>query len=202
MSRTYTSQEMRDSLIHAVGRGDPESWGEFVSLYEPLVMGYVLGQGLARHDAGDVVQDVFIKLFRALPNFKLDRQRGRFRTWLWQVTSTTIADWGRKRKRQARSEEAMRERLKSGGEAAPEPDPEFDRAFQERVLNYVLEQVREKTQPKTWVCFEQHVLEGRPSAEVGAEFGLTANSVNVNASRVLARVRELCAYYQEELGDE
>jgi hypothetical protein len=47
------------------------------------------------------------------------------------------------------------------------------------------------------------VLEGRPSAEVGAELGLSANSVNVNASRVLAKVREMCAYYkEEELGDE
>jgi hypothetical protein len=69
-------------------------------------------------------------------------------------------------------------------------------------MNFVLESVRESAQPRTWACFEKHLLKGRPSVEVGAELGLSANSVNVNASRVLARVRELCEYYREELGDE
>ena len=66
----------------------------------------------------------------------------------------------------------------------------------------MLERVRTQSQPKTWACFEQHILRGRPSVEVAAELRLTANSVYVNASRVLARVREQCADYEEELGDE
>jgi RNA polymerase sigma-70 factor (ECF subfamily) len=202
MAKQYSSEETRDSLIKEVSRGNADSWGEFVSLYEPLLLGYVLGQGMAKHDAGDVVQDVFIKLFRTLPNFKLDHQRGRFRTWLWQVTSTTVVDWARKRKRQAKSEEVVRDRIKNSGQSTRDPDPEFDSAFQQRVMSFVFEKVRAKTQPKTWACFEQHVLEGRPSAEVGSQLGLNANSVNVNASRVLARVRELCAYYKEELRDD
>jgi RNA polymerase sigma-70 factor (ECF subfamily) len=198
MVKQHSSEETRPSLIKEVSRGNQDSWGEFVSLYEPLLLGYVLGQGLGKHDAGDVVQDVFIKLFRTLPNFKLDHQRGRFRTWLWQVTSTTIVDWARKRKRQAKTEEGLRTQLKSGGQTSREPDPEFDRAFKLRVMSVVFQKVRANSQPKTWACFEKHVLEGRPSAEVGAELGLNANSVNVNASRVLARVREMCAYYKEE----
>jgi RNA polymerase sigma-70 factor (ECF subfamily) len=200
MATPRTSEETRASLLVKVSKGDSDSWSEFVSLYEPLLVSYVLNQGLPRHDANDVVQDVFIKLFRALPNFKLDRQRGRFRTWLWQVTSTTLVDWWRKSGKGEKEKEAGRERVRGRSEA--EPDPEWDHSYQQRVLDFVLEQVREQTQPKTWICFEQHVLEGRPSAEVGQELGLSANSVNVNASRVLARVREKCLYYQEELPDE
>ena len=49
-------------------------------------------------------------------------------------------------------------------------------------------QVRAQYRPRTWACFEQHVLRGRPGAEVAAELGLTANTVTVNASRVLARL--------------
>src|SRR5262245_53794731 len=96
------AEETRVSLVWEVCQGNAESWGEFVALYEPLLLGYVLGQGLSRQDAADVVQDIFIKLFRTLANFKLDRRRGRFRTWLYQVTRTGIADWFRQRKRQAR----------------------------------------------------------------------------------------------------
>jgi RNA polymerase sigma-70 factor (ECF subfamily) len=202
MAHTTHSEETRRSLLVEVSKGNSESWSEFVSLYEPLLLSYVLGQGLPRQDAGDVVQDIFIKLFKALPDFKLDHQRGRFRTWLWQVTRTTIVDWARRSKRHSKSEEAMRQRLTATPAVTPEPDPEWERAHQQRVLNVVLDEVRQSTQPKTWACFEQHLLEGRPSSAVAAELGLTANSVNVNASRVLARVRQLCDYYREELGDD
>jgi RNA polymerase sigma-70 factor (ECF subfamily) len=203
MAGTRQSEETRRSLLLEVSKGNSDSWAEFVALYQPLLYGYVLGQGLPRHEAGDVVQDIFIKLFKTLPRFELDHQRGRFRTWLWQVAHTTVIDWARRRKRQARSEKAVRERL-SGATPAPEPatDPEWDRAYQQRLMDHVLAQVREATQPKTWACFELHLLEGRPSAAVAAELGLTANSVNVNASRVLTRVRRLCDYYREELGED
>jgi RNA polymerase sigma-70 factor (ECF subfamily) len=77
-----TAEETRVSLVDNVCRGDSESWSEFVSLYEPLLLSYVLSRGLTRVDASDVVQDIFIKLYRELPKFKLDHQRGRFRTWL------------------------------------------------------------------------------------------------------------------------
>jgi RNA polymerase sigma-70 factor (ECF subfamily) len=200
--KNHPTEETRHSLLVKVSRGDSEGWSEFVSLYEPLLLSYVLSRGLPRHEAADVVQEIFIKLFRTLPSFKLDHQRGRFRTWLWQITSTTIADWARQKKRRARLNEREREHQVQREEASLQPDAAWDTAFEQRVLNFVLQSVRETTQAKTWTCFEEHLLKGRPSAQVGLELGLSANSVNVNASRVLARVRELSEYYREELGDE
>ena len=196
--------ETRSTLLERLrDPADREGWDEFFALYEPLLLAYVRSKGLQEHDANDVVQIVFTKLHKAMPDFALDRSRGRFRTWLWQVTSTTIIDWARKRKRQAKSEEFVRNQIKSGGQTTRPPDPEFDKAVKLRVMSVVFQKVRAASQPRTWACFEKHVLEGRPSAEVGAELGLSANSVNVNASRVLAKVREMCAYYkEEELGDE
>ena len=44
-------------------------------------------------------------------------------------------------------------------------------------------------------------LKGHPSAEVATELDLTVNSVNVNCSRVLARVSGHCREYLEDLGD-
>ena len=72
----------------------------------------------------------------------------------------------------------------------------------QRTLQFAMERVRDVTAPKTWTCFEQHVLHGRSGAEVGAEVGLPANSVYVNAARVLERIREQCASYREDLGDD
>jgi RNA polymerase sigma-70 factor (ECF subfamily) len=195
--------ETHSSLIRRVrDPADADSWREFVALYEPLLLSYVRSRGLGEHDARDVVQDIFARLLQALPAFELDPSRGGFRSWLWQVTCHAVADWARRGRRQHAAENEWHRRL-----TAPAPsdetgsEAEWLAAHRRRVLEFVLEQVRGQTQPPTWACFEQHVLHGRRGADVAAELGITANAVFVNASRVLARVREQCAEYLEELGD-
>jgi DNA-directed RNA polymerase specialized sigma24 family protein len=69
------------------------------------------------------------------------------------------------------------------------------------VLAFALERVRARSRPTTWACFERHLLHGRPSAEVAGELGLAASAVNVNCSRILARLRKFCADYLEDLAD-
>jgi RNA polymerase sigma-70 factor (ECF subfamily) len=178
---------------------DQASWGEFVALYEPLLVRYVRKKGLGEHDAQDVVQGIFVALLRKLPTFELDRGKGRFRTWLWQVTHNAVVDWARSRKRAKALEEKAREGWREGAE---EPDGEWDSELQKRVLEYAMQKVKERTNPSTWACFEQHLLKGRSGAEVGAELGLPANTVYVYAARVMARVREQCEAYLEDVGNE
>jgi RNA polymerase sigma-70 factor, ECF subfamily len=178
---------------------DHQSWGEFVALYEPLLLNYVRKRGLADHDAEDVVQAIFISLLRKLPTFELDRSKGRFRTWLWQVAYNAVVDWARA---QRRFHKAENQRQQSWQEATQERADEWDSMHRQRLAEFVMDKVRSQTVPKTWTCFEQHLLKGRPGAEVGMELGLPANTVYVNAARVLARIREQCAAYREELGDD
>lgn len=194
----------RSSLLLRLRRGgDEESWGEFVALYEPLLLRYVRTRGLSEEDARDVVQNIFASLFRSLPNFEFDRAKGRFRTWLYRVTQNAIADWARRLRRERAAERAWQERLETLQEAAgSEPEAEWESAYRKRVLEFSLRQVREKTEPKTWACFEKHVLQGCPGAAVAGELGMNVGGVYANASRVLAKVRGLCAEYMEEVEDE
>ena len=66
-------------------------------------------------------------------------------------------------------------------------------------MSFALERVKAKTQQKTWNCFRLHILDGLASADVSDALGITVNSVNVNCSRVLGRVRERCREYLEDL---
>ena len=192
--------ETRSSLLRRVRDAkDSASWREFVALYEPLLLSYVRSRGLNDHDARDVVQEILAGLVKAMPNFELDRGRGRFRTWLWQVTHNALADAARKRQRRRATEDGWRQR--SAADAGG-PDRQWLTSYRQRVLEFALEQVRGRTQPATWACFERHVLQGHASKEVAKALGVSANVVYVNASRVLGRVREQCAEYLEELADE
>jgi hypothetical protein len=80
-------------------------------------------------------------------------------------------------------------------------DPEWGNLHRRRVLAFALERVRARSRPATWACFDRHLLQGRPAAEVAGELGLSANAVNVNSSRILDRLRRFCAEYLEELAD-
>ena len=195
--------ETRTTLLMRVrDPADAESWRVFFALYEPLLLSYVRRRGLAEHDACDVVQEVFANLVRVLPGFELERERGRFRTWLWRVTHNAVVDWSRRRGRRARAEEeARKETPVAQGPEETELESEWLAAHRRRVLEFALQQVRSQSQERTWQCFELHILQGRSSGDVAAELGLTANSVYVNASRVLAKVRQQCAEYMEELAE-
>jgi RNA polymerase sigma-70 factor (ECF subfamily) len=71
--------------------------------------------------------------------------------------------------------------------------------YRRRIMEVVLERVRAQAAPATWSCFEGRILEGRPASEIAAALGISTNAVYVNASRLLARVREECAELEAPL---
>ncbi|HEV3025002.1 MAG TPA: sigma-70 family RNA polymerase sigma factor [Pirellulales bacterium] len=190
--------ETRVSLLERVrDAADAAAWSEFVALYQPLLRSYVRKRGVNEHDADDVVQDVFTRLVPVLARFELDPVRGRFRTWLWQVTHSALADWARRRGVRARAEQGWADLQQPA--ATEEPEAEWRDMYHRRILEVVLARVRESAQTTSWACFEGRILEGRPAAELAAELGVSSNAVYVNASRLLARVRDDCAEFLEPL---
>jgi len=191
-------QETRLSLLERVrDRANAAAWSEFVAIYEPLLIAYVRKRGMNENDAADVVQDVFTRLVPALARFDYAPERGRFRTWLWQVTHNALADWARRRAAHDRAEHNWADSQEAAGVAGP--DDQWGQMYHRRILEVVLDRVRQSTQPTSWACFEGRILAGRPAAELAAELGVSENAVYVNASRVLARIREQCAEFSESL---
>jgi RNA polymerase sigma factor (sigma-70 family) len=195
MDRTRSSLLLRIRDVR-----DDDSWREFHALYHPILQAYVRRAGLNDADADDVVQIIFERLLAMMPAFELDRERGRFRTWLWRVMHNAVVDFQRGRGRRQRAELAVRP-LQEPTAPPDEPDGWRD-DLRRRVLQFSLDAVRAKTQQQTWAAFQGHILEGRPSAVVAQELGITANLVNVNSSRVVARIKERCREYLEDLDDD
>lgn len=183
------NMDTRSSLLVRVrDRGDAVSWHEFVAIYEPLIFSYARGRVSDESAARDIVQDVFVALLKALPDFKFDRSRGRFRTWLWRVTHNAVVDRQRHNLRRLKAEAVWADDRDPAAELA-----EWSKAVHERVMKYALEKVAKTTRPDAWACFERHVLGRRPAAEVAAEIGhLSVNAVYINSSRVLDRLRKEC----------
>jgi RNA polymerase sigma-70 factor (ECF subfamily) len=188
--------ETRPSLIRDFANpNNVDSRRKFIEIYEPLLFRYVRAKGLSEAATRDVVQDVWVRLLQYLPKFRYDPKL-RFRSWLWRVTMSAYGEWGK-------GENKLPAGRDIDAVAGAEPvDPEFDREFRRHVLQVVLAQIKPTIQDKTWSCFEEHLLKGRPTKEVAAELDIKANTVVVNAARVLTKVRALCLEYaEEELSD-
>ena len=80
-------------LISRCQQGDQEALREIFDLYRSTV--YRVAYGMLRHreEALDIVQEVFIKLFRSIRNFK---RESRLSTYLYRMTVNTVIDHLRK----------------------------------------------------------------------------------------------------------
>ena len=83
------------NLIKASQKGDTRSFETLVTRHRGKV--YAMIQNMIKNeaDAWDLSQEVFLKVWRALPKFEA---RAKFSTWLYRITHNVVYDWLRKRK--------------------------------------------------------------------------------------------------------
>ena len=80
-----TSASLLERLRHP---NEQAAWERFVRLYTPVLLAWSRRLGLGADDAADLCQDVFARVFQALPGFAYDPSR-RFRGWLWRDPGTS-----------------------------------------------------------------------------------------------------------------
>ena len=82
-----------DEIISRCQQGDQQALKEIFDKYHKKVYGIAYGVVRQREEALDVVQEVFIKLFRSIKNFK---GRSHFYTYLYRMVMNTAIDHRRK----------------------------------------------------------------------------------------------------------
>ena len=166
--------------------GDAVAWKQFVHLYTPLLYYWARRLGLQSADAADLVQEVFLALCHALPQFTYDRQRS-FRAWLFTLMRNKWQDWRRRRipVPVGDIEATLDNHPDADGPAALE-----EAEYRSQLCARALRLLQSEFAPATWKTFWATVVEGRPAVEVAREFGVTANAVYLARGRVLRRLRE------------
>jgi RNA polymerase sigma-70 factor (ECF subfamily) len=177
-----TPPSLLDRLRHA---GERQAWDRFVEMYTPLLFAWAGRLGLTGHDAADVVQDVFTILVEKLPGFRYDPEKC-FRAWLKTVLVNRCRNQLRRQSVERRAPDADVETL-----AAADAVPELAEAeYRQYLVARALALMQSEFQPITWQACHEHVVRGRPAAEVAGELGITPNAVYLARSRVLRRLRE------------
>ena len=81
--------------IQSVKAGDYSAFSHIVSKYQKMVFNVILRIVNHREDAEDITQEVFIKVFKSLNNFK---EESEFSTWLYRIAYNTTLSELRKKK--------------------------------------------------------------------------------------------------------
>lgn len=189
--------ETRPSLLDDLRqRGANESWADFFQLYAPAVMRVARCAGLDPHDADDVVQQVMLAVCTHISGFRYERDRGRFRQWVRQVTQRKITDHFRRRPR-AVTGMALDERA-SG---VPTADELWERTWEKewklQDIAYCLETIRRTVAPRTFEAFWMYVIEGASAAETARALEMSIHHVHVTRCQILRRIKGQIARLRE-----
>src|SRR6187200_3303399 len=84
-----------NEIISRVLKGEQNAYAELVNRYQAYVFTLVLRMIKSREDAEEVAQDVFIKAYRSLADF---RGESKFSTWLYTIANTSSITFLRKKK--------------------------------------------------------------------------------------------------------
>jgi len=151
--------------------------------------------GLQSQDAADVVQNVFVSIFRSIGRFSPDQQNATFRGWLWTITRNAVREHLRKR---AGHHVAMGgsdayqvlQQLPDLVESETEP-ADFDAG--QSLAHRALRLVRENIDERTWDAFWRTAIQDQPAVDVAVELEMSAQAVRQAKYRVLCRLRRLLA---------
>lgn len=91
---TTTGQPDKE-IISRILKGDQSAFAILVEKYQNYVFTLVLRFTENREDAEEIAQDVFVKAYRSLADFRGD---SKFSTWLFTITRTTCISFLRKKK--------------------------------------------------------------------------------------------------------
>lgn len=182
----HTSHSMFDRLRSPDAKSKELAWDDFRQRYVPVIAGFARNLGAEKQDIDDIIQDVFLRLFVALPKFEYDPAKGRFRGYLKVVTLNAVRTRVGQR---ARINTVALTEMNDDDEAVEQTWTTFwDRQILRRALDLVREEYA--SHPRVFQAFEQYVLLAKPAEEVAAEFDMSVDSVYQAKVRITAAIRE------------
>jgi RNA polymerase sigma-70 factor, ECF subfamily len=106
-------------LIAACRVGQPGAFDKLLSAYSARIYAYFLRLTGDPSMSDDLLSDLFVKLIERLETYS----GGSFEKWLFTVASNVFYDHLRRRKRQERLKDSVRQRLTDAGEGIEDADP-------------------------------------------------------------------------------
>lgn len=191
----------RKTLLKKIqDQNDDQSWEEFISIYRKYIFAVIRGMEIPKHDAGDILQEVILRLWNRIPEMDPTEIR-RFRSYLSTVTRSCIMDFLRKKMRhKTKVERAKDNDLYSHLEKVklPEIDEIATREWENYLSNMALKNISASFSGNAIDVFRLSI-EGKSVEEIAKELSIQEQSVYRLKSRVKAKLIEEVARLRDRL---
>lgn len=153
-----------------------------------------------RHDAEDLAQEVFLKAYRSLANFRGD---AKWSTWLYRIAVNTCLDQRRKKSEQMMQYRDMAdlEEVEGRGDGA-HPDPPPDRMAEAGIIRKRIEAALGSLTPRERAVFVLRHYHDLPLKEIAGSLGVSEGSVKSFLFRAIQRLRKELIFYRTDIGME
>ena len=177
-----------DSTVLAAQRGDDAAFAALYDAHAARVFALCLGLSGDRATAGELVQDVFVRVWERLDSF---RGECAFATWLHRVAVNVALESERKgRRRSLRVQIAAELRVVDRGSPAP-PDPDAAAPATDPALTLDLERAIARLSAGARAVFILHDVEGFQHAEIGEKLGIAEGTSKAHLFRARRLLREM-----------
>jgi len=189
--RTAVMTNEEQLLVQSVQRGEMPAFQELVEKYKQKVYYMALDMTGNHHDAEDLSQEVFIKVFGAIKDFRGD---SKLSSWLYRIAMNTCIDkTRRKRLKLVELDERVAEKPSSGD------DPQ--RAMEARSTQKQIDQALQKLPPRQRCIFVMRHYNEMMLREIAENLKISEGTVKAQLFRAVHRLQKELSFLRPDRMD-
>jgi len=154
-------------------------------------------QGVPERHVPDVTQQILMTIAKSIEGWKDDGNAASFRRWLCTV-SRNVAIRFMSQERKQTTGVGGSDLISALQNVEAPPDEQSVRRYEHELIVWAAEQVRHEFIETSWRAFWATVIEERPVNEVALQLGVTAGSIYMSRSRIMAKIRKKVAEVNDE----
>lgn len=178
-------------LLKAVARGDEQALAQLYDNYRVILFGLLVRILNSREEAEDVLQEVFLQVWRRARDF--DETRGKPFTWLVTLARSRAID--RLRSLGARDRVAQAS-VREAGEEVSDAARDTFRSEQRALVTSALAQLPEEQKRPLVLAY----FDGLTQSEIAAKLGAPLGTVKTRMRAGMIKLRELLTGKNESFG--
>lgn len=178
-------QPSDDSLIRKALDGSERAWVALVARHERQVFNFCLRQTRNRSDASDLLQDVFLAVYRHLPSY---RGEGDFMAWVMRIAAHKTTDLHRRQQRSPQydgdphAEEQMLE-----WQAPADFEPAFN--HERSATNAAIRRQLQLLSPEQRLVVELKFFQHFTFEQIAAQTGVPVNTLKTRLYTALQKMK-------------
>jgi len=182
-------------IIQRVLQGDHQLYAEIVKRYQNFVFSITLRYTDNREDAEEISQDVFVKAYRSLSDF---RGASKFSTWLYTIVTTSCLTFLRKKKLETQSLDNERVFELADSQDSGFRSNQIEQKSRVAMVNEAIRLLSPDDAKMITLFYKgEQTLE-----EIGQIMGIDPNTAKVRLHRARQRLKEkMEKYFMQEVKD-